>query len=97
MTASSLLESLCAKGVTLAVEPTGLRYRALPGTVTPQLLDELRTHKEELVMLLARRCPFCAEQRRITSSVIKEDLLYVDTHCMSCRELIECYVPANQA
>ena len=52
-TAAQLLTELQALGVTLAADGDRLRFR--PGTaVTPELLARLRTHKAELLAMLAR-------------------------------------------
>jgi len=51
VTATELLATLLERGVTLQVAGDKLRYTPLD-TVTPELRDELRHHKAELLVLL---------------------------------------------
>jgi TubC N-terminal docking domain len=53
MTATVLLQRLCALGVHLTPSPDGtLRYKAPKGVLTPTLLDAMRQHKAELHALV---------------------------------------------
>ncbi len=53
MTACDLLADLGASGVELLVADGQIRARAPKGTLTQDLLGELRTHKAEIIALLA--------------------------------------------
>jgi hypothetical protein len=53
MTALALLHLLHERGVILTPHPDGtLRYKAPKGTLTPELLEEMRQHKDELHALV---------------------------------------------
>ena len=52
MIAERLLTELESQGATLAVRGDRLRIQAPRGTVSPELLAELRAHKSELIDLL---------------------------------------------
>ena len=53
MIAAAVLSELNARGVTFAAAGDRLRLRAPAGTMTPDLLDRVRTHKAELLALLS--------------------------------------------
>lgn len=50
--AKDLLNELTKRGITVWQEAGQLRYRAPAGTVTQVMLDNIRQHKPELLMLL---------------------------------------------
>jgi hypothetical protein len=52
MTASALLDSLKAHGVTVASNGDRLKLAAPPGVLKPRVLDLARRHKAELLQLL---------------------------------------------
>jgi hypothetical protein len=52
MTAATLLESLKARGVTVASNGDRLKLAAPPGVLKPRVLDLARRHKDELLVLL---------------------------------------------
>lgn len=57
MNTTSLLRNLEERGVRFEAEDGHLRYQAPAGVLTPELLDELRAHREELLALLASSGP----------------------------------------
>lgn len=97
MRATALLRELQTAGVIVTATPEGdLELDAPSGVLTEAKLTTLRQHKAEIVVLLSRRCPLCGYQGMRQEQSIKEGLLYVDTLCRGCGELIECFVPAQQ-
>ena len=55
MSAPWSLPTLKARGIELWAQGETLRYRAPPGTVTPDLLAALKAHKPELLQTLSKR------------------------------------------
>ena len=55
MNAEALLTDLEARGATLAINGDQLRLEAPEESVTPELIDELRARKAELLQLLEKR------------------------------------------
>ena len=53
MNAAEVLDELRTRGVTLAPDGGRLRWRAPPGVMAPEMVDELRAHKTELLALLS--------------------------------------------
>ena len=58
------LEKARSAGLTLTVNGDRLRYRAPAGTVTPELLAELRRHKAEILAALRRETKVRMERQR---------------------------------
>ena len=97
MRATALLRELQTAGVIVTATPDGdLELDAPSGILTEAKLTILRQHKAEIVGLLSRRCPLCGYHGMRQEQSVKEELLYVDTLCRGCGELIECFVPAQQ-
>jgi hypothetical protein len=97
MRATTLLSELQTDGVVVTATPDGdLELDAPRGVLTGARLIALRQHKAEIVGLLSRRCPFCGYHWMRQEQSIKEGVLYVDTLCGDCGEIIECLVPAQQ-
>jgi hypothetical protein len=97
MRATTLLSELQTEGVIVTTTVDGdLELDAPRGVLTQAKLSVLRQQKAEIVGLLTRRCPYCAHHGMRQEESIKEGLLYVDTLCGTCGELIECFVPAKQ-
>lgn len=97
MSPTKLLRELQIAGVIVMATPDGdLELDAPRGVLTKEKLNALRRHKAEIVRLLPRRCPFCGHQGMRQEQSVKEGLLFVDTLCRACGELIECFVPAPQ-
>lgn len=57
MTAATLLQTLHDRGVSLSVSGDRLRYNAPQGAMTEELAQALRTHKHEVMALLAHPAP----------------------------------------
>jgi hypothetical protein len=93
MTARALLNEFAMQGIVLEPSTEGLRYRAPGRVVTPETLAKLRQEKEGLLKLLNRRCPFCHAIGMRHERSNKEGLVYLDTICITCGELVECYFP----
>jgi len=92
-----LLCELKTAGVIVTTTPDGdLEIDAPRGVLTEARLTALRQHKAEIVGLLLRRCPFCGCHGMRHEQSVKEGLLFFDTFCGACGELIECFVPAQQ-
>ena len=53
MNTATLYRDLTVQGVTLYLDGGALRYRAPKGKMTPDVLANIKTHKLELVSLLA--------------------------------------------
>ena len=98
MRAALLLSELRTAGVIVTATPDGsLEVDAPRGVLTEARLTALRQHKAEIISLLSRRCPLCGYNGMRQEQSVKEGLLYVDTLCGTCGELIECFVPAQQS
>jgi len=54
---TALLGEMEQRGIELWIEGESLRYRAPQGTLTPELLDRLRAHKQELLLALPKERP----------------------------------------
>ena len=97
MRAIAILNELQTAGVSITATPDGdLELDAPRGVLTGELLTTLREYKEQIVGLLSRLCPYCGSRGMRQESSVKESLLYVDTLCRECGELVECFVPAQQ-
>lgn len=97
MRAITLLRELQTAGVIVTATADGdLELDAPRGVLTETRLSALRQYKAEIVALLPRHCPFCAYNGMRQEQSIKGGLLFVDTLCGACGELIECYVPAQR-
>ncbi len=97
MRARAILSELQTAGVVVTAMPDGdLEFDAPRGVLTEAKLTALRQYKAEIVGLLSRRCPYCGYQGMRHEQSVKEGLLYVDTLCGACGEIIECFVPAQQ-
>ncbi len=97
MRATTLLSELQTAGVVVTATADGnLELDAPRGVLTEAKLTALRQYKTEIVGLLSRRCPFCGYRGMRQEKSFREGLLYVDTFCGVCSELIECFVPAQQ-
>lgn len=73
--ARDLLQSLTARGVTLVAEEGQLRYHAPRGIITGRVLEDLRRHKADLLVLLGSRDDLLArflEERREALAVLDE-------------------------
>jgi hypothetical protein len=96
MTARALLNECAALGIVLEASKEGLRYRAPGRVVTPETLARLRQEKEGLLKLLKKRCPFCHAVGMRHERSNKSGFIYLDTLCVACGELVECYLPPVQ-
>jgi len=97
MIATTLLSELQTLGVIVTATPDGdLELDAPSGVLTEVKLTALRQCKSAIVSLLSRCCPFCGCHGMRYEQSIKEGLLFFDTLCEACGELIECFVPAKQ-
>jgi hypothetical protein len=97
MTATTLLNELRMVGVIVNATPDGgLELDAPRGVLTEARLTALRQYKAEIIVLLSCRCPLCRSYGMRQEQSVKEGLLYIDTLCVTCDELIECFVPAQQ-
>lgn len=107
MTATAILNQLQAWGVTLAVvAPDRLRVEAPLGAVTPELRTAMLEHKEAIIAVLgvgrdlasfiSRRCPFCKQTGMTTEETERGGLLYFDTSCLHCGEIVETLIPPRQ-
>ncbi len=97
MRATTLLSELQTAGVVITATADGnLELDAPRGVLTEAKLTALRQYKAEIVGLLSRRCPYCGSRGMRQEKSFKEGLLYVDTLCGACGELVECFVPAEQ-
>lgn len=61
MTVDTLLEEIKGRGIRLTVAPEGIRYKAKPGTMTPELVEAIKSHKPEITAAL--QSPVLARQR----------------------------------
>ena len=64
MNTATLLRDLEERGVRFEAKDGRLRYHAPAGVLTPEIIDELRAHKAELLALLACLEPPDAQQAR---------------------------------
>ena len=97
MRATALLSELQTAGVIVTATPDGsLELDAPRGVLTKAKLTMLRQYKAEIISLLSRRCPLCRSYGMRQEQSVKEGLLYIDTLCGTCGELIECFVPPQQ-
>src|ERR1051325_11020376 len=97
MRATALLSELQTAGVVVMATPDGnLELDAPRGVLSEEKLIALRQHKAEIIGLLSSCCPFCGYHGMRHEQTMKGNLLYLDTICAGCGELIECYVPAQQ-
>jgi hypothetical protein len=96
MTARVLLNECASLGIVLEASTEGLRYRAPEAVITSETLARLREQKEALLKLLQRRCPFCRAVGMRHERSNKGGLIYLDTLCVACGELVECYLPPVQ-
>lgn len=97
MSALTLLRELQTAGVIVTATADGdLELDAPRGVLSETRLSALRQYKAEIVGLLPRRCPFCAYNGMRQEQSVKEGLLFIDTLCGACGELIECYVSGPQ-
>jgi hypothetical protein len=98
MRATTLLSELQTAGVIVTATADGnLELDAPRGVLTEEKITTLRQYKAEIVSLLTRRCPYCGSHGMRQEKAFKEGLLYVDTLCRACGELVECFVPAKQS
>ncbi len=106
MNAATLLNELCSRQVALLVGgPDCLRFEAQENSLNEELLRYLREHKQTILAILkekgslskliGRRCPYCHHVGMKFEEACKSDLLYIDTCCWSCGEIVETIVPAN--
>ncbi len=94
MRAVTLLSELQQAGVIVTATPDGsLELDAPRGVLTKAKLTALRQYKAEILGLLSRHCPFCGNNGMRQEQSVKGDLLYLDTLCFGCGELVECFVP----
>ncbi len=96
MRARALLNECALQGIVLEPSTEGLRYRAPERVVTPETLARIRKENEGLLKLLKKRCPFCHAVGMRHERSYKDGLIYLDTLCVACGELIECYLPPVQ-
>ncbi len=97
MRATTLLSELGTAGVIVTATPDGdLELDAPRGVLTRARLTALRHYKTEIVGLLSRSCPYCGSYGMRQEQSVKEDLLYIDTLCRTCGEIVECFIPARQ-
>src|SRR5438270_2366848 len=97
MSPRTLLRELQTAGVLVTATPDGdLELDAPRGVLTEARLTALRQHKAEILGLLPRRCPFCGHRGMRQEQSVKVGLLFIDTFCGGCGEIVECYVPAQQ-
>ena len=70
MNASTILRELAARDISVTVTADGqhLRYDAPEGAVTPDVLDQLRAHKPEIIALLSDCC--AAGHRSLSSRLL---------------------------
>lgn len=93
MTAEALLTELEASGVRLAVTKTNRLVVDAPSKiVTAAFKESIRNHKTSLILLL-RKCPFCHRKGMRQVQRTLESLLYLDTICAACEEIVETFVP----
>lgn len=96
MRANILLSELHSAGVIVTATADGnLELDAPLGVLTEAKLTALRQYKTEIIGLISRRCPYCGYPGMRQVKCFKEGLLYVDTRCGACGELVECFVPAK--
>jgi hypothetical protein len=94
--ARAVLNDFVLLGFTLEPSPEGLRYHAPKECVTSETIAKLRKNKSILLNYLNKRCPFCKAHGVRQKRHIQEGLIYIDTRCLNCGDLVECYVPAEQ-
>lgn len=109
MNAVTLLNELHFRKVALLVVGADrLRFEARKGSITEDLISDLRTHKPAIIAilsadgsiakLLGRCCPFCHLVGMRVEETRKSDLLYFDTRCLHCGEIVEtCVSPSCQS
>lgn len=91
MNAQTLINELQAAGFQIAV--SGGRLRVSPfSRLTPELRAAMKSHRSEIIRAL-RRCPFCRQRDSRRERTVREWLVYFDTLCDACGEIIETYVP----
>lgn len=95
-TAKSVLNELGVLGFTFEPSPEGLRYHAPRDIVTSETIAKLREHKQNLLNLLNRRCPYCHRHGMRRERKVVEGLIYLETFCLICCELIEWSMPVEQ-
>lgn len=104
MNAVTLLNELHVRNVAvLVVGADRLRFEARAGSITEELISDLRAHKPAIIAilsadgsiakLLGRVCPFCHVAGMRIEETWKGDLLYFDTRCVHCSEIVETCVP----
>jgi proline racemase len=92
-----LLSELQTAGVVVMATPEGdLELDAPRGVLSEAKLTVLREHKAEIVSLLLPRCPFCKQRGMRTEESERGGLLYVDTSCVHCGEIVEIFIPPHQ-
>jgi hypothetical protein len=106
MNAVTLINELHVRNVTLVVVGTDrLRFEARKGSLTADLISDLRAHKPAIIAilradrsiakLLGRRCPFCRLVGMRIEETQKREILYFDTRCLHCDEIVETCVPPS--
>ncbi len=71
MNTATLYRDLTVQGVTLYLDGGALRYRAPKGKMTPDVLANIKTHKVELVSLLATN-DHCKKYINNIESIVRE-------------------------
>jgi TubC N-terminal docking domain len=63
VTTAELVAAVQAKGISLVVNGDKLQCKGKDSALTPELLGELREHKREIMLMLAKMC-FCVPPMR---------------------------------
>ena len=93
----SLLSELQTAGVLVMATPEGdLEVDAPRGVLSAAKLRVLREYKAEIVSLLSPRCPFCKQRGMKTDKSERGGLLYFDTSCVHCGDIVEIFIPPRQ-
>jgi hypothetical protein len=103
MNAVTLLNELYLRNIALQVIGADrLRFEATKDSITEDLISYLREHKlaiiailgadRSLANLLGSRCPFCHLVGMRIEEIRKSELLYFDTRCALCGEIVETLV-----
>ena len=88
--AHDLYEELSTLGARLWQEGDQIRCQASPGTLTPDLIDRLRAHKPDLLVMLTTPKPPAPESRPNASdfwdkaALVRSDALLLTNHLMAC-------------
>jgi hypothetical protein len=103
MNAVTLLNELYFRNIALQVIGANrLRFEAMKGSLTEDLIFYLREHKPAIIAilgahrslanLLGSRCPFCHLVGMRIEEIPKSERLYFDTRCVHCGEIVETLV-----